>query len=143
MVLSEEEISKIKSFIEEMLNFSCIECIYILPLYSFLDKKAGFSIVALYGYDEEYAKKLVDNELYGYDLIMEEIDKVDEIVMKYDICDRIYFNTAYSNDYIYPVKNIEQLSIANVANWLAIDNLVKIDNIERLVENNNYQKVLK
>ena len=33
LILTEEEISIIKSYTEKVSNYPCVECIYILPLY--------------------------------------------------------------------------------------------------------------
>ena len=160
IVLNEDEIVKIKSFIEEISNIHCVECIFILPLYSFLNKRAQASVVALYNDDEELS-----------DETLEEINKADRIAFEYDDCDRLRFNTAYAKDYKYPINNVDELMAAtrlyystilfdrfgnktriqenllsnfNIPSGIAEswNNVIAIDNIEELIGNHNLKMSL-
>lgn len=111
LVLTEEEITKIKTFIEEISQIPCIECVYILPLYSYLNRRAEAGIIALYSDDPKYNFKLTGvEEQRCDDGEIEEEFKADDIAYNYSLSsDRLSFDTVTSDFFKYPPTKIEEL----------------------------------
>lgn len=112
LILTEDEIVTIKTFVDKVSSIPCVECVYILPLYSYLTKRAGAAVVALYTDKPSYNKLLTGVECYRSDdgEFLEE-EMVDDIAYReYSNCGRLGFNTEYSEYYKYPPTNLTELS---------------------------------
>lgn len=111
LILTEEEISIIKSYTEKVSNYPCVECVYILPLYSYLNKKAEACIVTLYSDDPSYNKLLIGTESHRCDAgEIEEEEDIDNITLEFNnnSGNRLCFFTVPAEYYKYPPNNFEE-----------------------------------
>ena len=81
MILSEEEIMCIASFIQEASNIPIVECIYLVPYFSEKDKKEKVDIITIWN-ESLYYNGLITGEAKMRDTKMERTS-LQTIVQKY------------------------------------------------------------
>ncbi len=119
IVLTEEEIKTIKSFVEEVSIIPCVECIYILPFFSFEDKKEIMKIVVIHNDSPHYNGLLTGIEDYRDDSkVLDEEDQIDDIISKYQNWkNRFYYDYEWARLYKFPPTSFEEeTNIAKLLN---------------------------